>query len=554
MVTARAAAVILGAGVLALATPRSSPAQSRPDVAGTEAAVVADHPLAAAAGAEILRRGGNAIDAAVAMAAVLAVVRPHMSGIGGDGFLLYRAAADGQVYALNGSGRAPERATPAAFRERGLETVPTDGVLSVTVPGAVRLWVDALRRFGTMPLPAVLAPAIALAEGGFPVSSRLADEIADSRTRIERDAAMRAVFLPDGAVPPVGSLLRQRDLAATFRLIAADGPDVFYVGTIAQRIDAFMATEGGLLRIEDLAGHSSAWQQPIATRYRGFRILTPPPNSGGIALLMLMNVVEQFEVEAMPHNSAPYLHMIVESKKRVFADRNRFVGDPAFTEIPIDALLSAGYARQQALGLGERAAPGEGVGAGTREGEGDTSFLGVIDRDGNAVSLIGSLFQSFGSGRMVPGTGIVLHNRGAQFSLDPGSVNVIAPRKRPYHSLVPALALRPDGSVFMVFGSPGGDTQAQTLLQVFNNVALYGMTPQSAVEAPRFRSLADGVLLLEEGFTAATRNELLARAHSLRVEAGITSELGAAQMIVVLPSGVRFTAADPRLEAYGIAW
>lgn len=527
-------------------------AQMRPDVTGATGAVVADHPLAAAAGVDVLRRGGNAMDAAITMAAVLAVVRPHMNGVGGDAFLLYRDARSGRVYALNGSGRAGRLAQPQVFRERGLSEVPDTGVLSVTIPGAVRAWSDALRRFGTFGMAAVLEPAIRYAEEGFPVSPKLAADIEAERAQLMRDEHMREVFLERDRAPNIGTLLRQRDLARTLRTIAEEGADVLYAGPLAQRLANFAVTEGALFTLEDLAAHSSTWQEPIVTSYHDLKVVALPPNSQGLALLMQLNAAQLLDVRARKHNTADYIHTLVEVKKRVFALRDRHVSDPALTEIPLDRLLSGDQAREiarsvQSSVMDRSAAP-------VREGNGDTVFLCVVDRHGNAVALIQSLYGSFGSGRMVPGTGMVLHNRGALFSLDPAHVNVIAPGKRTYHTLAPGMVLRGDHTLMMAFGTPGSDGQTQTMMQVLNNIYLFGMTPQQAVDAPRYRSYAGGTLLLDAGIDAAVRDELARRGHQVRIQATPSAELGGAQVILVLPSGVKWVGADHRREAYGIAY
>jgi gamma-glutamyltranspeptidase / glutathione hydrolase len=539
-----------------LARADGAGAQVRPEVHGNSAAVVADHPLAAAAGADVLRRGGNAVDAAITMAATLAVVRPHMNGVGGDAFLLIREARSGRVHGLNGSGRAGARATPAAFRALGHDQVPGAGVHSVTVPGAVRAWADALRRHGTISLAEALAPAIHYAERGFAVSEKLAADIAASRRKLLGDPALAAVFLPNGEPPLAGSILRQPDLARTLQILARDGAEALYSGEIARRLDTFMALERGFLTMDDLAAHSSTWQQPIATSYAGYQVLAFPPNTQGIALLMQMNMAGLFEPRSLGHNQVEYIHLLVEVKKLAFAERDRHITDPSFAEIPLERMLSHERARE--LVATWAAVPPalvpHGGGQRAEEGDGDTVFLGVVDAQGNAVSMIQSLYNSFGSGRMLPGTGIVLHNRGAMFSLDPAHVNVVAPRKRPYHTLAPAMVLNGDGSLYMVLGTPGSDGQTQTQLQVFNNIVLFGMTPQRAVEAPRWRSWDDGRLQIEEGVPAVVRQRLGAMGHDIRVQTGLTAELGGAQVILVSPAGVRAVGADPRREAYGIAW
>jgi gamma-glutamyltranspeptidase len=557
------------ATALPAAGPTAAAAQGRPDVMGSTAAVVADHPLAASAGAEVLRRGGNAVDAAVTMAAVLAVVRPHMNGVGGDAFMLIREERSGRIQALNGSGRSAAAATPAAFATRGHTVMPGSGLLSVTVPGAVQAWSDALRRHGTITLAEALAPAIHYAAAGFPVSERLAADIAASSGRLASDRYMAATFLPGGAPPQPGTLLRQPDLGRTLQLLAQQGAEAFYTGEIALRIQQLMTVENGLIGLEDLARHSSTWQQPITTAYAGYRVVAFPPNSQGVALLMQMNMASLFDQEALGYNQSEYIHTLVEIKKLAFAERDRHITDPTFIDIPLDRLLSRDHARALVAAWSAGAVPGApdttrapipdsaagGDPAGAEApGDGDTVFLGVVDGQGNAVALIQSLYNAFGSGRMVPGTGIVLHNRGAQFSLDAAHVNVVAPRKRTYHTLTPALALRPDGSLFLVFGTPGSDGQTQTQLQVFNNIVHFGMSPQRAVEAPRWRSWPDGTLQVEEGIDAAVRRRLEALGHSVRVQTGMSADLGGAQVIMLLPSGARWVGADPRREAYGIAW
>ncbi len=538
--------------IFMLSLSTQAAAQMRPDLTGTQAAVVADHPLAAAAGADVLRRGGNAMDAAITMAAVLAVVRPHMNGIGGDAFLLYRDGRNGRIYALNGSGRAGQLAQPELFRSRGLDAVPDTGALSITIPGAVRAWSDALRRFGSFGLAAALDPAIKYAEDGFAVSPKLAADIGASRELLLRDPAMREVFLERDQAPLPGTILRQRDLARSLRTIAEEGADVLYAGVLAQRLAEFAVREGALFTIDDLAAHSSTWQEPITSEYRDLKVVALPPNSQGVALLMQLNAIELFDARALKHNSADYIHTLVEIKKQVFALRDRHVSDPALTDAPLDRLLSRETARDIARAV--RASADAGSPADPPRGDGDTVVLCVVDRNGNAVVLIQSLFGAFGSGRMVPGTGIVLQNRGSAFSLDPTHVNVIAPGKRTYHTLSPAMVLRSDNSLMMAFATPGADGQTQTLVQVLNNIYLFGMTPQQAVDAPRFRSLPDGRLLLDAGISAEAQAGLRQRGHNVQVLSAPSAELGGAQVILLSPADVKWVGADGRREAYGIVY
>ena len=539
-----------------LGLPLSATAQLRPAVAGTEAAVSSDHPLASAAGAEVLRRGGNAVDAAITMAGVLAVVRPHMNGVGGDAFMLMHDARTRTTHAMNGSGAAGSKATPAFFAGRSLRSVPSTGILSVSVPGAVAAWADALQRFGTISLAQALAPAIRYAEQGFPVSERLAADFAEEQRKIAADPELARIFMPGGKIPDVGTLLKQPELAATLRAIAKEGPTVLYRGEIGRQLVAFMEKEQGLITADDLAKHRTTWPEPISTPYRGRKVIAFPPNTQGVTLLQQLAAAEHFDVAALGHNSDPYIHTLVGIAGYAYSDRDRFIADPDFARVPMDRLMSGDHIKMIADSVRRRAgvippAPPSGP---DRNGNGDTVYLCVIDKDGNAVSYIQSLFAAFGSGRMVPGTGITLHNRGSLYELDPAHPNIVAPGKRPFHTLSPAMVLDADGSPFMVLGSPGGDGQPQTIVQMLNNVVLFGMTPQAAVDAPRWRAYQDGRLSIEPGVADSVLAALRARGHRVQVRPP-GAEFGGAQMIMVHPtSKARIAGSDFRREAYSVAW
>ncbi len=539
------------------------PATNRPDVRGVTGAVSAGHPLAAAAGHEVLRRGGNAIDAAIAMAGVLAVVRPHMNGVGGDAFAIYYEAESGRVYAMNGSGRAGALATPALFAERGHEEVPGNGPLSVSVPGAVAAWDDALSRFGTRPLGELLEPAIGYAKGGFPVSTRLASDIAGSSRSLNDPA--RALYLPDGEPPPVGSLLRNPALAATLERIARDGKNGFYHGPVADHIGAFLEAEGGYVRASDLAAHTTTWVEPLRGDFQNYTMLVLPPNTQGIAQLQLFEMSKSFDMKEMGHNSASYLHTLIEMKKLAFADRDQWAADPEFSDIPLDRLLDPDYLAGRARQIDPDAAassraPGVGMdmaaggGAATQDDSGDTVFLTAVDQWGNAVSWIQSLFAGFGSGLLEPETGIVLHNRGALFNLQAGHPNIIEPGKRPYHTLTPMMALHDDGSFAFTLGTPGGDSQPQSLIQIVNNLVLFGMTPQAAIEAPRFRSFNGLQVAFEDRFSGSVLGKLATLGHQVEIVHGWTATFGGAHMILRDRNGTLTAASDPRREAYAIAY
>ncbi|MEX2527411.1 MAG: gamma-glutamyltransferase [Gemmatimonadota bacterium] len=554
--------------------PMELPSQNRPDVRGARGAVSSDHPLATAEGLRVLQAGGTAVDAAVAMAAVLAVVRPHMNGVGGDAFALIRESATGEVVVLNASGSAGTVATPELFFNQGMESIPEKGPLSISVPGAVSGWGAAHSRFGSIPFPALLETAIHYAREGFPVTARLhADILAGSG---DLDAAARALYMPDGVPPPVGTLFRNVALAQTLETLAREGVDAFYGGALARRTADFLLEAGGYLRIDDLANHTPFWAEPLEAPFQDHRILVLPPSNQGVALLQQLRLLELLGVPADAEFTDPaFLHQLLEIRKVAFADRDRWVADPFFFPDPSEGLLNDEYLRERAglvdlnqavesvsPGSPEDIAPRSGssvameVGSGgVRDGDGDTVYLTVVDSQGNAVSWIQSLFASFGSGVLDPETGIIFQNRGSAFSLDPEHPNVIAPGKRPYHTLSPLLALDDQGELAFTAGTPGGDGQTQTLVQLLSAHLIFGMRPQEAVEAPRFRGHPGFRVEVEDRMGIPALEGLHARGHALEVLSGWNATFGGAQMIRVEPgSGTLTVASDPRREAYGLAW
>ncbi len=539
--------------------------QNRPDVRGTVGAVSAGHPLAAQAGLAVLRDGGNATDAIIAMAGVLAVTRPHMNGVGGDAFGIFYDGETGEVSALNASGRSGALATPDFFAAAGLDDVPQSGALSVSVPGAVAGWVDAHERFGSRPFAELLAPAVRFARDGFPVSTRLALDFEAQGGNLNEHG--RALYLPDdGAPPEVGTLLRNPELATSLEAIARGGKAAFYTGDVGRRLAAFVEAEGGHLRAADFAAHSSTWVEPLRAGYLGHTFVAMPPNTQGPAQLALMEMAGTYDLTAMGHNSAEYLHTLIELKKLAFADRDRWVADPAKVDVPIARLLDPEYLRERATLVDpERAADAVAPGFGddhsaTDDDEapddaGDTVYLTAVDRWGNAVSWIQSNFAGFGSGLLEPETGILLHNRGALYTLEAGHPNRVAPGKRPYHTLSPLMALHDDGGFAFTLGTPGGDSQPQSLLQITNNLLLFDMTPQEAIEAPRFRSYGGLRVALENRVASHAARGLLERGHDLELIEGWTATFGGAHMIVRdAENGVLTVASDPRREAYGLAY
>ncbi len=535
------------------------PTTNRPEVRGARGGVSAGHPLAAEAGMAVLREGGHAVDAAVAMAAVLAVVRPHMNGVGGDAFVLFWDEEAREVRALNGSGRAGALATPEFFADAGVSRMPEKGPLSVSVPGAVAAWVDAHEAYGRLPLARLLEPAIHYAREGFPVTTRLASDFASQGDDLQ--GAARELFLPGGSPPEPGSLLRNPALARTLERIAADGKDGFYQGPVAEALASFLEAEGGYLRAGDLAEHASTWVEPLTADYLGYRMHAFPPNTQGIAQIQLFGMAAEHDLGAMGHNSPEYLHTMVELKKLAFADRDRWAGDPERVELPLDELLDPGYLADRAAMVEASAAESRTSGVGDplpepdeTDDSGDTVYLTAVDADGNAVSWIQSLYAGFGSGLMEPETGVVLQNRGALFTLQEGHPNRVAPGHRPYHTLTPLLALR-DGGLGFTLGTPGGDSQPQSLLQIMNNLVLFDMTPQEALEAPRFRSYDGLRVALEDRVPGDVRAALEERGHEIRPVSGWTATFGGAHMIFVDPvSGTYAVASDPRREAYGLAY
>ena len=538
-------------------------AQNRPDVRGMQGAVSADHPLAAQAGLRVLQEGGNATDAIIAMAGVLAVVRPHMNGIGGDAFGLFYDGDSGAITALNASGRAGALATPEFFAAAGVNRIPGTGALSVSVPGAVAGWVDAHDRYGTMDFQSLLAPAIDFARNGFPVSTRLAADFQEQGRSLNLSA--QNLYLPNGSPPAVGTLLKNAALAVSLDTIAREGKAGYYHGTIAKRLAAFISEQGGHLRASDFATHTSTWVEPLRGNYLGHTFIVMPPNTQGLAQLALMEMSKSHSIQSLGHNTAQYLHTLIELKKLAFADRDRWIADPDFAAVPVTELLDSTYLRERAALVDARHAatsvePGFGdeVFSNTdqdRDDAGDTVYLTAVDQWGNAVSWIQSNFAGFGSGLLEPETGVLLHNRGSLFTLQTGHPNEVAPGKRPYHTLTPLMALYPDGGFAFTMGTPGGDSQTQSLLQIVHNMLLFGMTPQQAIEAPRFRSSGGVAVAIEDRINAEVRSELETLGHRLRVIEGWTATFGGAQMIVFDPgTGVLTAAADPRREAYSLAY
>ncbi len=515
-------------------------------------AVVAGHPRASAAGSEVLAKGGNATDAAIAMAGVLSVVRPHMCGLGGDVLALFLDGKDGTVHALNGSGRTGSLATPDFFRAAGGRAA----ALSVTVPGAVAAIVDAHGRFASIPLPELLAPAIRLAENGFPVSDTLAREFAfDPGPLLGKP---ETPFMPRGKVPPVGSLIRNPPLARTLSSIAEGGAESFYGESTGPDLSTFLQDHGGHVLPEDLASHRSTWTEALSARHSDLEILAFPPNTQGLAFLQQLEMAHLAGVGEMDPGTPEYLHTLIEIKKLAFADRNRWLGDPSFSEVPVDRLLDSDYLRGRVELVHPRRAKNQAQpGFGGREAGGtphlsqggDTVFLTAVDAEGNAVSWIQSIFSGFGSGLFHAETGVLFHNRASLMTLEEGHPNQVAPGKRPFHTLSPVLAKR-GNEVAFTLGTPGADGQTQTLLQISLNHLVFGMAPGPAIEAPRFRSYSGQKVELEGRFDDGTVAVLQEWGHKVTTVEPWANQMGGAQMILDdWRKGILVAAADSRREA-----
>jgi gamma-glutamyltranspeptidase / glutathione hydrolase len=542
--------------------PAGNPHQTRSVVMATHGAIATSQPLATAAGLRVLQSGGNAIDAAVTAAAVLTVTEPTMTGIGGDLFAIVYDAKTKTIHGLNASGRAPAAATLDEFKRRGLTKIPLRGELSVSVPGVVDGWNALLTKYGSRTLAQALEPAIGYARDGYAVPEIIAGQWKDAEPVLMRDPNAAATFLPNGKAPAPGDVFRNPRLAHSLELIAKGGRDVFYNGEIAKAISDDMQRRHGLLRLDDLSANHPDWVDPISTTYRGYQVLELPPNTQGIVALEMLNILEGFDLKSLGHNSAAYLHTLVEAKRIAFADRDAWIGDPSTSpRAAIERMLSKDYAearrkeisRQHTakdykpLNLPGRSIPGPGE---HPMAMGDTVYLTAVDGDGNVVSLIQSLYELFGSGLVAGDTGIVLQNRGSLFSLEPGHPNQLAPGKRPFHTLIPAMVMK-DGAPWVSFGVMGGDMQAQGHAQVVVNLVDFGMNIQEAGEAPRFRHTPEG-LALESAIGSDVRAGLTRLGHHLIESKGV---YGGFQGIMIDPkTHVLLAGSDPRKDGMAAGW
>jgi gamma-glutamyltranspeptidase/glutathione hydrolase len=540
------------------------PVVGRSVVATPYGIVATSQPLASMAGVQILERGGNAIDAAIAANATIGLMEPMMNGMGGDLFAVVYEAKTGKLYGLNSSGWAPTGLTPELVNARGAahpdETgaphMPNRGIYTVTVPGAVAGW-DALRqRFGHLPFSTILAPAIHYAESGFPVSEVDARWWGEGHALLSADPGASATYLREGRAPGAGTMFRNPDLAASLRAVAAHGRDGFYLGRTAEALVAFSRAEGGTLTPADLADFRPEWVTPVQTTYRGWTVSELPPNTQGVGALMMLNIMERFPLAEYGFHSARALHVMIEAKKLAYADVLRYVGDPRFSQIPVQEMLSKDRAAARAALIDPQHArcdvrPSDLAGVAPPAGS-ETIYLSVVDRAGNIVSLIQSNFSAFGSGLVAPGTGFALQNRGALFSLVPGQPNTLAPHKRPLHTLIPGFMQK--GDTRIGFGIMGGWNQAQAHAQFVAGIADFGFNIQEALEAGRFTKLtfAGCDVEIESLVSDSTRRSLAALGHQLTVLPPRTGEFGYGQAVMSDSAGVHFGGSDPRHDGAAI--
>ncbi len=556
-----AVAIVAGVGRLAAHDRPTGPLhKTRSSVRATHGMAATSQPLATAAAIRILQQGGNAIDAAIAANAVLGVVEPMSCGIGGDLFAIVWDAKGKKLYGLNASGRSPALATLESFQLRGLKEIPTKGPLSWSVPGCVDGWDQLRSRFGSRPWSELLAPAIAYAEEGFPVSEVIADDWKGAAPALARVPSSAACFLPDGHAPEPGALFRNPALAKSLRALVQGGRDAFYRGPLTDAMVAYSEQVDGLLRKDDFEGHTSTWVEPVSTNYRGYDVWELPPNGQGIAALQMLNLLEPHDLKALGSNSAETLHLMIEAKKLAYEDRAKFYSDPEFSKVPVAALISKPYAARRAPLLrtdraNDRPTPGE-------PGEADTIYLTVVDKDFNCVSLIQSNFSGFGSMHVAGSLGFSLQNRGCLFALDPSHANRLAPRKRPFHTIIPGFVTK-GGKPWLSFGLMGGDMQAQGHAQMICNLIDFGMDVQEAGDAARFRHFGSseptgtrakdgGTVDLESSIGPEVRQALQAKGHRLGTSPG---SFGGYQAIQIdAEHGVLTGGSDPRKDGAAMGY
>lgn len=541
---------------------------TRSVVMGRHGMVATSQPLATEVGVDTLKRGGSAVDAAIAANAALGLMEPTGCGIGGDLFAIVRDAGGRRLLGLNASGRSPRALERAHFERLGLAHIPDRGPLSVSVPGAVDGWFELHARFGTLPFGELLAPTIDYARDGFPVSEVIARDWAAGASALREYPGFDAVFLPHGQPPRAGDIFRNPRLADAYELLATGGRDAFYSGPIAAAVHEYLDAQGGYLRRDDFAAHRSTWVEPVSTGYRGWEVFELPPNGQGIAVLQMLNLLEGFDLGSLEWGGAEHLHLLIEAKKLAFEDRARYYADPAFAGVPVDALISKDYAARRRAAIDpRRAARAPTCGDPAQLRGGDTVYLAAADAQGNMVSLIQSNYLGFGSGMTIERFGFGLQSRGSSFALEPGHPNVYEPGKRPFHTIIPGFAIRhgrgADEPALLAFGVMGAAMQPQGQVQVFSNMIDFGMNPQEAGDAPRVRHEGSteptggerihdgGVVYSEPGFAAESLDALRALGH--RVETAVGGAFGGYQAIL-RERGVYHGASESRKDGHAAGY
>jgi gamma-glutamyltranspeptidase/glutathione hydrolase len=501
---------------------------TRSEVIARNGMAATSQPLATQAALDILKKGGNAIDAAIAANAVLGVVEPTGCGVGGDLFAIIWSADKGKLYGLNASGRSPRSLKLEWFKENGYELIPSYGPLPVSVPGCVDGWFEMHDMFGRLPMKDILLPAITYAREGFPVTEVIAYYLEKGTQLLKDYPNIKEVYMPGGKAPSKGEIFKNPLLANTLEKIVKGGRNEFYRGSIAKTIDAFMKKQGGFLTYDDMSRHHSEWIEPVNTTYRGYEVWELPPNGQGIAALQMLNILEAYDIESMGFGSAEYIHLFTEAKKLAFEDRAKYYADPQFSKVPVAQLISKKYAAERRK-LIDREKAAKIYDAGVIETD-NTIYLTVADKNGNMVSLIQSNYRGMGSGMCPTGLGFVLQDRGEMFSLAPGHANVYAPFKRPFHTIIPAFITR-NGKPYISFGVMGGDMQPQGHVQIVVNLIDFKMNLQEAGDAPRIyhtgsseptgQSMTDGgILQLESGFRPEVIQKLLSMGHIIQWNLG----------------------------------
>lgn len=528
-------------------------AAQRSVVMGTQGMVASSQHLASQAGYKILLKGGNAVDAAVAMVITLSVVESKSVGIGGDAFAIIYLAKENKLIGMNASGRAPYRAEIRSLKEMGLNEIPERGILAVTVPGALQGWAQALERFGAFKLEDIFEDAIHYAENGYPVPEVIAGEWRNMEKLLLSTKSSSRSYLIDGKAPRPGQLFINKDLARSYRRIAKEGIGTFYGGEICDTILDFSDRHNGLLSRKDFDDHTTTWVDPISCDYRGYTVYELPPNGQGVTALEMLNILEGYNISTLKHNSAEYLHLLIEAKKAAFSDRDYFITDPDFEKIPIERLLSKAYAEEirNKINPNKALAP---PAPSFREKRSETVYVTAVDKERNAVSLISSNFMSFGSGLVVDDTGIILQNRGKSFSLDSRHLNRLEPHKRPMHTIIPGMLFK-DGQFLMSFGLMGGDMQPQGHVQFLINLIDFKMNLQEAVDVPRINHVQGMRVYVEDGVADEATVGLEKMGHELIKEAPLINQVGGGQAIYFdRGSNILLGASDRRKDGCALGY